>query len=148
MSDTNDDESSIETVTGVRRSALEAIAYLGGEAPVHDIMSAAEIAEGSRTYVFRPLRDQGLIEQSGEADRGTRGPPGAVYRLTDAGREVLDEHVDAIPSAEDVTQLRDRVDELERENELRRDEVKALVAALEDQGVHVKDAYLSLRDDA
>ncbi|SEP07768.1 hypothetical protein SAMN04487948_11320 [Halogranum amylolyticum] len=71
MSDTNDDESSIETVTGVRRSALEAIAYLGGDAPVHDVMSAADIAEGSRTYVFRPLREQGLIEQSGEANSGS-----------------------------------------------------------------------------
>lgn len=136
-----------ETVTGVRRSALEAIEYLGGEAPVHDIMTSAEIADGSRTYVFRPLRENGLIEKSGESNRGTRGPPGAVYRITDTGRDALGERIDAIPSATEVERLQERIHDLERENRLRRDEIKALVAALEEQGVSVKDAYLSLRED-
>lgn len=115
---------------GRRQAILEAIQFYDGEAHTLEIRDYGDVPRGSFNHhvdlLLNPPEnvrngldwvDGGLIEKTGEVEIGMPSPA-RQFGLTAAGQRVLDE-VSTTPgvSADDVRDLKQRVEELEQENE-------------------------------
>lgn len=116
MGVTTDDSGTVTNVTGTDKTILEGIVYYGGSAPVGKLVSYANVPGGSRTHFFGRLREHGFIEQVGEDTEG-RGPPGAVYGLTDAGQAAIADTAETLVTEADISQMDARIDALESQVE-------------------------------
>lgn len=120
-------EEILERLGDVRRSLLKGLRAVGGEGNTTEIKQAietesgSEVPVGSTQYHFRWLESEGLIVEVDREEVNHGGRNVIVWGLTDAGEQLL-EQIDGQEGREDRPQtlegLNDRLDELERENEI------------------------------
>lgn len=108
MAPESDTDGSIEMPTGLRATALDALAYFGGRAPSVDIGEVANIPSGSRTYHLKKLVETGLIEADGTS-RTDSGQEAKVYRLTAEGERAIERMGAGDVVSDDVDKLRGEV---------------------------------------
>ncbi|WP_339105882.1 hypothetical protein [Haloterrigena salinisoli] len=123
----------IDRLGDTRRSILETIRAVGGEGDTSTIKrtTETEIPEGSTRYHFRWLEEEGLIVEIGRKDVSHGGKDAIVWGLTDAGEDLL-ETIDAEMGRDDrpktVSELNERIDELESEVENLKEVVRSALS--------------------
>ena len=138
-----------EVSVGGHRQAIISVFATQPEARLNtrQIREAADVPAGSMSYHLDQLEiDKGLIEEVGREMDG-QGSPAKVFALTGRGREFIDSASDTLVDAEtsgtdvaevetvaeDVDAIEERVGHLERENENRTREVRAITNLLVDE---------------
>ena len=158
---TTADEQDTETdlaawIAGRRRAILQAIRFHEGEANTSEIREYTGLSRGSfdhhiSTLLNPPehlrtedgwLGDAGLIEVAGHVNTGAPSPA-RLFALTEAGEKSFEKVVDDVGvQASDVRDLRQRVEELERERDAAHEEITDLKEEME----RVKDAHNDMAD--
>ncbi|WP_227380885.1 transcriptional regulator [Haladaptatus halobius] len=104
----------------------------------------AGVPTGSIGHHLELLERWGLIEESGREYAG-RGSRARVWAFTDDGETFVEEYLNSEGGqTASVDDLARRVDELEQQNQHLKEELRALTAALEDEGIPVADTIEAL----
>lgn len=91
-----------------------------------DLRKDVGIPRGSMDWHMGKLRDWNLVEVIGKEPEGSTIPKN-IYDITEHGQDFLDRPgTQTFPTAEEVQHLRERVDELEVENEEMKDRFNEL----------------------
>lgn len=98
---------------GPRRMIVIGLRFYGGQANSQQLRRYGDIP--SRNYHFKKLEEQEVIEQVGD-DTSGGGDAAKVYRLTDLGREVVEE-LQSSEETSTVTEIEDRITRLEEKVE-------------------------------
>ncbi|WP_339106282.1 hypothetical protein [Haloterrigena salinisoli] len=136
MADSQESEESVsfDQLGDHRRSILETVRGLGGEANAAEIRQRTDVPEGSFGWHFGKLEEWSLLEDVGRQNVGG-GDDAIVWSLTDAGADLL-ERIDVEEGREDRPQtfegLNNRIDELETDLEAIKTEFNRMADIVED----------------
>ena len=119
----------VERTRGPRARIIDGLLFYEGEAHAQQLRKYGDIP--SRSYHFKKLMEQGLIEQTGEEYISDGGNVN-VYRLTDLGREVSEELFESSEKRATVTELEDRINHQQQEIEELQRRYDAVVDYVED----------------
>lgn len=131
---------------GDRRRALLRVLQQADDSALNTsrLRERADVPTGSIGHHLELLERWGLIEESGREYAG-RGSRARVWAFTADGETFVEEYLDSEhgPTAS-VDDLARRIEQLEQENQHLKEELRALTAALEEQGVSVADTIEQL----
>jgi predicted transcriptional regulator len=104
-------EELVEETRGPREAIVNGLRFYGGEAHSKKLRQHDEIP--SKNYHFEKLKEQGLVEQTGEQPVG-KGGTAKEYRLTNTGQDVAE----ALAESSGVTgTITDVMEQLEKQRE-------------------------------
>jgi DNA-binding transcriptional regulator GbsR (MarR family) len=136
-------ESISEKMSRDRGGLLAVIARSDGGIETGELRREVGVPSGSMHYHMKALRDWNLIEIVGEGEGNGSIPP-KVYDVTERGIEFLDRPTArTIPSAEEIDELHQRVEELSEQVENQRNQIVELIHLLDKrlEGSMVEDIH-------
>jgi DNA-binding PadR family transcriptional regulator len=123
-------EELVEQTRGPRADIINGVRFYGGEAHTQQLRRYGDIPSGR--YHFHKLEDQEIIEKVGEEHIG-QGGAATVYSLTDFGHEIADALDGPSDATVTITELEERIDEMEKEIEILQQRYNAIADFVEEQ---------------
>lgn len=130
-------EELVEQTRGPRAAIVNGLRFYGGEAHAQQLRQYEGIP--SKNYHFNKLKDQGVIEETGDEYVG-QGGTAKTYGLTNLGREVADALAESAGVTAAITGFEERIDqqseaieEAQKEIEILQQRYNAIADFVEDQ---------------
>lgn len=107
-------EELVEETRGPREAIVNGLRFYGGEAHAKKLRQHDEIP--SKNYHFNKLKEQKLIEETGEQPVG-KGGTAKTYRLTNTGRDVAEALAESSGVTGTITEVVERLDQQRKDIE-------------------------------